>query len=178
MPKKSTPPALPQLLVIEQQPLASIILPAQSLKRHPERQIEQLADSIRRFGFNDPIALDEAGTILEGHGRLLAAQRLGLSEVPVIHLVHLSPAEKRAYRIAHNKICQNSDFDLDLLRQEFEAIKALDLELVNFTGFEEAELSDLLADPVLPELSPELNESILDNHTVTCPHCGGTVYVN
>lgn len=164
-------------LHITSTPTHDITLPAQFLKEHPERQISQIAASIEAFGFNDPVAMDETGEIIEGVGRVLAARRLGLSEIPVILLGHLNAAQKKAYRIAHNKICQNSGFNLDLLRIEFEALSQLDASLLETTGFEEAELSELLTLAPLPELSPELSETLQNAKKVTCPHCGGVVHV-
>jgi ParB-like chromosome segregation protein Spo0J len=158
--------------------LDKIKLPDKSLKEHPERQIRQIAQSIREFGFNDPVAVDEKGEIVEGVGRVLAARELEMAEIPVISLKHLSEPQKRAYRIAHNKICLNSEFNLEILRLEFEALSQLNEQaLLESTGFEAAELEDLLAVPDLPELGGELTGSMKDAPTVICPHCGEAVYV-
>ena len=164
-------------LEIKALPLSKIKLPKQSLKEHPERQIRQIIDSIQAFGFNDPVAVDESNQIIEGVGRVLAAQELGLKEIPVILLKHLSPTQKQAYRIAHNKICLNSEFNLEFLRLEFEALAQLDESLLGMTGFATAEIEDLLKTPTLPELGAELTEGMSDAATVICPHCGGQVYV-
>jgi ParB-like chromosome segregation protein Spo0J len=157
--------------------LSHIQLPTKRLKSHPVKHIQQIADSIQAFGFNDPIAVDEAGEIVEGVGRYLAAQRLGLETLPVIRLSHLSEAQKKAYRIAHNKIASNTGFDLAALRSEFEALCQLDESLLSLTGFERIELDDLLKLRELPELAPELTESLSESKTVNCPHCGGLVHV-
>ncbi|MBY0404193.1 MAG: ParB/Srx family N-terminal domain-containing protein, partial [Cyanobacteria bacterium] len=95
--------------------LSEIRLPARSLKEHPERQLTQIIRSIESFGFNDPIAVDDQGEVIEGVGRFLAAQALKLETIPVIRLTHLTLSQKRAYRIAHNKICLNTGFDLRAL---------------------------------------------------------------
>lgn len=158
-------------------PFVKIRLPQQSLKEHPTKQIQQIADSIKAFGFNDPVAVDENHEIIEGVGRVLAAQELGLKAIPVIVLKHLNEAQKQAYRIAHNKICLNSDFNLEALRLEFEALSQLDESLLAVTGFETAEIDDLLTVPVLPELDVELTETLKEGATVICPHCGETIYV-
>lgn len=159
-------------------PLTEIHLPKRLLKEHPQSQIRQIADSIRAFGFNDPIAIDESGDIIEGVGRILAARLLGLAEIPVIRLGHLNKAQRRAYRIAHNKITLNSGFDLEALREEFDVLSQLDPSLLEVTGFESAELEDLLKLPEIPGLGKELTESLKNqNKTVICPHCGGTVHV-
>ncbi len=157
--------------------LVKIRLPQQSLKEHPEKQIKQIADSIQTFGFNDPVAVDENNEIIEGVGRVLAARKLGLKALPVIVLKHFNEAQKQAYRIAHNKICLNSDFNLEALRLEFESLAQLDESLLAATGFEEAELNDLLTLPVLPELGAELTDILKEGATIICPHCGETIYV-
>lgn len=157
--------------------IGKIRLPEPSLKEHPAKQIRQIADSIQAFGFNDPVAVDENNEIIEGVGRVLAAKELGFKTIPVISLKHLNDAQKQAYRIAHNKICLNSEFNLEALRLEFEALSQLDESLLAVTGFETAEIDDLLTVPVLPELDLELTETLKEGATVICPHCGETIYV-
>lgn len=108
-------------------------------KKHPDWQVEQIANSIQAFGFNDPIAVtrDIAGhnVIVEGHGRLLAAKLLGMDEVPVIRLDHLDDEARRAYTITHNKLTMNTDFDSAILMSELDAIEGFDM--TEF-GFEDA----------------------------------------
>lgn len=112
---------------------------------HPEEQILALCEGIQRFGFTNPILLDAQGEIIAGHGRLEAAQRLQLEEVPCIVLGHLSEAEKRAYRIADNKLAHRSSFDMDALLREFEGIAELDATFdLGLTGFEQGELDALM----------------------------------
>ncbi|MGG6796374.1 UNVERIFIED_CONTAM: ParB N-terminal domain-containing protein, partial [Streptococcus canis] len=94
--------------------LLSDITPYESnAKKHPKYQIDQIKESIKTFGNNDPIAIDENNVIIEGHGRYLALKELGYKQVPVIRLKHLSDEQKRAYLLAHNKITLNTDFDMD-----------------------------------------------------------------
>jgi ParB-like chromosome segregation protein Spo0J len=85
-------------------------------KLHPKEQVAQIVKSITEFGFNDPIAISETGEIIEGHGRLLAVQELGYSEVPCIRLTHLNEEQRRAYILAHNKLTVNTGFDTGLRR--------------------------------------------------------------
>src|SRR5277367_125068 len=87
-------------------------------RRHSDAQIAQIAGSIQAFGFNSPILVDATGGIIAGHGRHLAALKLGLETAPVVVLDHLSGAEKRAYILADNKLAELSSFDDDLLRAE------------------------------------------------------------
>lgn len=101
-------------------------------KEHPQWQIEQIMSSIKQFGFNDPIAIDENNTIIEGHGRLYALQELGENEVECIRLSHLTEEQKKAYILAHNKLTMNTDFDLDLLQLELDNIIDIDMSEFGF----------------------------------------------
>ena len=111
-------------------------------KEHPDWQIEQIANSIKEFGFNDPIAINTDNQIIEGHGRLLAAKQLRLSEIPCIVLDGLTEVQERAYIIAHNKTTMNTDFDLDRLQYELNTLKVEDFDL-SLTGFSEYEIDKL-----------------------------------
>ncbi|MEM1103594.1 MAG: ParB/Srx family N-terminal domain-containing protein [Pseudomonadota bacterium] len=109
-------------------------------------KINQIAASIRRFGFTNPVLLDGEGTILAGHGRAAAAKRLGMQEVPTLRLDHLNAAERRAYVLADNKIAANAGWDAELLRLELGALAAepdLDFD-VEITGFETPEIDLIL----------------------------------
>lgn len=106
-------------------------------KIHDEKQIKQIVKSIKEFGFNDPIAIDENNVIIEGHGRLYALQKLEYEEVPCIRLNHLNEQQKKAYILAHNKLTMNTGFDLDLLEEELIAIE--DFDMTEF-GFDEIDI--------------------------------------
>lgn len=112
-------------------------------RTHPEWQVAQIANSISEFGFVSPCLVGEDGVLIAGHGRLMAAQRLGLEEVPVIVLDHLSDAQRRALVIADNKIAANAGWDEDMLREELAALAhdSFDLDLL---GFSEEELGELM----------------------------------
>lgn len=119
-------------------------------RTHSDEQVAQIAASIREFGFNNPILADETSTIIAGHGRLAAALRLGLDTVPVIVLAHLTPAQRRAYILADNKLAANAGWNKDLLRAELlELLPDMDLALL---GFSTADLQDLLIDDAGPGL--------------------------
>jgi DNA modification methylase len=130
---------------VERWPLARLLPYAANARTHPDEQIAQIAGSIAEFGFNVPCLVDDRGVLIAGHGRLLAAQRLGLVEVPVIRLGHLTDAQARAYRLADNRIALNGDWDEALLSAELARLKddGVDLELL---GWGEDELDRLLAD--------------------------------
>jgi DNA modification methylase len=124
--------------------LDKLIPYAKNPRTHSDAQIAQIAASIKAFGFNNPILVDSNSGIIAGHGRLLAARQLGLEEVPVIVLDHLSEIEKRAYIIADNQLALNAGWDEELLRLEMAALQEDDFD-VNLIGFEDDELARLLA---------------------------------
>ena len=101
-------------------------------KQHDDTQIEQIIESIKEFGFNDPIGIDENGVVIEGHGRLLAALRMGLQEVPVFRIGGLSEEQKNAYRIVHNQLTNNTGFDDDILQNEISKITDIDMSRFSF----------------------------------------------
>ena len=115
-------------------------------RTHSKKQIRQIVASIRQFGFTVPVLIDEAETILAGHGRVAAATVLGLTTVPCLQLTHLSEAQKRAYVLADNKLALNAGWDEDLLAKELGALLATDLDLdIGVTGFSIPEVDTLLA---------------------------------
>tara|TARA_Y100001963_G_scaffold63556_1_gene88543 strand:+ start:69 stop:1361 length:1293 start_codon:yes stop_codon:yes gene_type:complete len=130
---------------IEQRKIAELIPFARNSRTHSEEQIAQIAASIREFGWTNPILVDEENTIVAGHGRLSAANRLGMAEVPVITLNGLTAAQKRALVIADNKLALNAGWDMELLSSEIEGLKDEDFDL-SLLGFNEDELAALLAE--------------------------------
>lgn len=101
-------------------------------KLHPPEQIEQIKKSIKDFGNNDPIAIDENGVIIEGHGRYEALKELGFKEIEVIRLSHLSEQQKKAYSLIHNKLTMNTDFDYNILDSELAYINEIDMSVFGF----------------------------------------------
>ena len=167
-------------------------------KRHSEKQIAELARSVQKFGFNDPIEVDENYLIISGYGRYLAAKHLGMSEIPVVRYSHLSPAEKRAYAIAANKIAEHSEWDNAVLTEDFALFATPEVDIdARDTGFETVEIDEIScvldgegsADPAdqIEELEAEQQPVtkpgemwLLDQHIVfvlmrcnatTTPHC-------
>lgn len=134
-------------LKIEYVDIATLNPYRRNVKLHPDKQVKQIMRSIEEFGFNDPIGIDKKdGIIIEGHGRLLAAYKLGITEIPVIDLSHLNKKEQQLYRIAHNKLTMNTDMDLDLLIDEFEELKVDKSVDLTLTGYNEEELEILTLD--------------------------------
>lgn len=134
--------------------LSRLIPYARNSRTHSDAQVAQIAASIKEFGFTNPILIDEAGGIIAGHGRVLAAQKLGLKTVPAITLSHLSETQRRAYIIADNKLALNAGWDDEMLRLEFSELEqaGFDLEL---TGFSLDEIEDLQIEEIADGLTDE-----------------------
>jgi hypothetical protein len=130
---------------------------AKNARTHSEAQIGQIAASIKEFGFTQPVLLDGQNGIIAGHGRVLAALKLDLDQVPTIELQHLSATQKQAYIIADNKLALNSSWDDQLLALEVEELKAVDFDL-SLIGFHSFELPELEGDKPETEDAPEDDE--------------------
>jgi len=134
-------------LQIEQTPIHALRPHRQNARTHSNRQLRQIANSIRRFGFCNAILVDDDLTILAGHGRVEAATQLGLTSVPTVRLSHLSEADKRAYVIADNRLAEKAGWDRNLLAIELQDLIDIGFE-VELTGFETPEI-DLLLEEAL-----------------------------
>lgn len=134
---------------IEQVAIDTLIPYARNSRTHSDEQVAQVAASIREFGFTNPVLIDADGGIIAGHGRVLAARKLQLKEVPCIRLSHLTETQKKAYIIADNKLALNAGWDDELLKLELGELdlEGFDLEL---TGFTQEEI-----DQLNPEQIPE-----------------------
>src|SRR6266852_5533307 len=126
-------------LQIEQMPIHALRPQDRNARTHSKRQIRQIADSMKRFGFTNPILTDDNLQIIAGHGRHEAAKLLGMTTVPSIRLSHMSEAEKRAYIIADNEIALKAGWDREILALEMQGLIDLGFE-VELTGFEAAEI--------------------------------------
>jgi hypothetical protein len=142
-------------LSIEYQAVSALKPRTCNPRTHSKKQIAQIANAIRRFGFTNPVLVDDANGIIAGHGRIEAAKTIGLAEVPTVRLSDLSEAEIRAYVIADNKLAENAGWDRNLLGLELQYLTELDIDFdVTITGFELPEI-DLL----IGELSPAANDN-------------------
>ncbi|CAB4168878.1 ParB/Sulfiredoxin [uncultured Caudovirales phage] len=126
---------------IEKVAIENLIPYARNSRTHSDEQVAQIAASIKEFGFNNPVLIDESGSIIAGHGRILAARKLGLNEAPCIRLSHLSETQRRAYVIADNKLALNAGWDIDMLKIELSELDLDGFDLT-LTGFGEDELLD------------------------------------
>ena len=128
---------------VEKVSIEKLIPYARNARTHNEAQVSQIASSIKEFGFNNPILISDDYSIIAGHGRLAAARKLGLAEVPVIKLSHLSDTQRKAYVLADNRLALNAGWDNDLLKLELIELKAKDIDL-EMLGFSAEELDGLL----------------------------------
>jgi DNA modification methylase len=170
---------------IEQIKTEKLIPYARNSRLHSQEQIAQISASIREFGFNNPVLIDKDNGIIAGHGRVLAAQKLGLDEVPCLRLSHLTDIQKRAYIIADNRLAETGGgWDTELLALEIEDLRLEDFD-IDLTGFDAAALSDLFSDGLVgesegltdPDDAPDLQENpttkfgdiwLLGNHRLIC----------
>ena len=167
-------------LVIAYQPVSALRPDPRNARTHSKRQIEQIQTSITSFGFTNPILADPEGHVIAGHGRLQAAREMGLNEVPTIILSGLSEIQKRALRIADNKIALNAGWDLEILQQELGELASIDVDIdPTLTGFTTGEIDVILTsvgdpdDEVIPAVraTPKTKFGdiwILGDHRVGC----------
>jgi hypothetical protein len=177
---KASSLAVPLRLAITYRAVGDLIPDPRNARTHPKRQIDQLKASIEAFGFTNPILADPEGHIIAGHGRLQAASAMGFTEVPTIILSGLSETQKRALRIADNKIALNAGWDLEILQLELSELASLDVDIdPTLTGFSTGEIDVILtsaADPddeVIPPIptTPRTKPGdirILGDHRVGC----------
>ena len=146
-------------------------------RTHSKTQIEQLKASLQEFGFTNPVLIDGRRNVIAGHGRLLAAEALGIKEVPTIALCGLTPEQAKAYRLADNQIALNSAWDLDLLAADFNALEgAFEPATLGFSFDQAAAFADATQDGVeteslLPTGSPKTKPGdlwLLGNHRLKC----------
>src|SRR5262245_11646729 len=128
---------------IEYTPVHELRPHPNNARTHSKKQLRQIAKSIEKFGFCNPILIDDAKQIIAGHGRAKAAELLGIDAVPTCRLSHLSEADKRAYVLADNKLAEKAGWDRDLLAIELQGLIELDVD-IELTGFEMAEIDFIL----------------------------------
>ena len=165
----------PELRVV-QVPIEELVPYEGNAKLHPSTQVDQIATSINDLGFNSPILAwhddDGSAVIVAGHGRLMAAMELGMTELPVVFLDHLTDEQRRAYVLIDNKLTMNSGFDFELLNEELDAIVDINMEDYGFDSFDDVggmDFSEFGGDE-LSEDSYEEPEKVM----YRCPNCGHT----
>ena len=182
---------------LEQVDVDSLMMYEANARTHSENQIAQIVKSIKKFGFCAPCLVDDDGVLIAGHGRLMAAKRLGMDKIPTVKISHLTPTQIKAYRIADNQLALNSGWDISLLGLELKDLQneKFDLTLLGF----DADLSGL---PFSPSLDPKMTFHEIDEGEfadaaaqrdqqfegirsdkasggieVICPHCTETFHV-
>jgi ParB-like chromosome segregation protein Spo0J len=169
---KASKPTPGQPLQIEQVAVSALIPYARNSRTHSDEQVAQIAASIREFGFTNPVLIDADSGIIAGHGRVMAARKLGMDTVPCLRLGHLSDTQKRAYIIADNKLALNSGWDDESLQIELLALNddSFKMELLGFDA-NELNLAMGLGADFLP--GDEEDQGKLDEKSpISCPSCG------
>jgi ParB-like chromosome segregation protein Spo0J len=161
-----------QTPTIEMLAIEGLIPYANNSRTHDDAQVAQIAASIKEFRFTNPVLIDADGGVIAGHGRILAARKLKLAEVPCIRLSHLTETQKRAYVIADNKLALNAGWDAELLEGELQALHAdeFDMGLLGFSA-QELELS-MGIELDAPESSSKEIDTDDYNMGCKCPKCG------
>jgi len=174
---------------LELRPVSSLALYASNPRTHTIKQIRQIADSIREFGWTNPVLIDGDDNVIAGHGRIEAAKLLGETQIPVLLLEHLNEAQKRAYIIADNKLAENAGWDEALLAIELQGLLDLEIDFdIELTGFETGEIDVLigsaatsepeeveLPDPDAPVVSRQGDLWLIGPHRILC---GNTLEAN
>jgi len=157
---------------ITQKKVDSLIPYINNSRTHSDEQVAQLAASIKEFGWTNPILVDGDNSIIAGHGRLLAARKLGYKEVPTIELADLTETQKKAYIIADNKLALNAGWDNEILSIELGSLQSANFN-IELLGFDAIELSDLF-DEQIKELKSNTEEIDPDEYDMNCkcPKCG------
>jgi DNA modification methylase len=139
---------------VERRPISELIPYARNSRTHSDAQVAQIAASIREWGWTMPILVDEDGNVIAGHGRIMAAQKLGIADVPCMTATGWSEAKRRAYVIADNKLALNAGWDDEMLRVEFGELRDLDFDL-SLTGFDDSEIDALFPTEIAQGLTDE-----------------------
>ena len=156
---------------LEHLPTAALIPYARNARTHSEAQVNQIAASIDEFGFTNPVLIDADNGIIAGHGRVMAAGRLGLTNVPCIRLSHLTDAQKRAYILADNQLALNAGWDEELLRLELLYLQELDFNL-DLIGFDDEYLSKFIGQLEVENTQPPKQFNYQEKYAVLieCPN--------
>jgi DNA modification methylase len=161
---------------IENLSIATLKPYPKNARTHSKKQIRQIADSITRFGFTNPVLIDKENTILAGHGRVEAAKLLGRQDVPCIRLEHMTPQQKRAYVLADNKLALNAGWDEDLLAEELKELLLQDEFTIDVTGFSIAEVDHIIENSFKEEAGDPREDQLPAPDSVTSRCTPGDVW--
>ena len=157
-------------LQVEMVNISELVPYAKNSRTHSDQQIDQIAKSIKQFGFTNPVLIHKGGKIIAGHGRVLAASRINQMEIPVIRLEHLTDFQAKALVIADNQIAMMAGWDFDVLASEIDALNDQEFDL-DLLGFTKEELDDLIGSPDEPLETPEEKPKKPESDTTICPKC-------
>ena len=144
-------------LSIEYRNIEDLIPYVNNSRTHSDEQVTQIASSIKEFGFTNPILIDEQGGVIAGHGRLMAAKKLKLEQVPTIKMQGLTDAQRKAYVIADNKLALNAGWDFDLLKIEIESLQSINFD-IDLLGFDESEIDSIFGNIEDDEIEQGLSD--------------------
>jgi DNA modification methylase len=174
----------------ERWPLERLVPYARNSRTHSDQQVAQIAASIREWGWTTPVLVDPDGMIIAGHGRVMAARKLGMAEVPVMVAEGWTDAQKRAYVLADNQLAMNAGWDAELLKLELVDLQGMDFD-VSLLGFDDDALSKILADPTEgltdPDAVPEAPAEpvtrlgdvwVMGKHRIVCGDCTDPLVVD
>lgn len=160
---------------LEMVKVGDLIPYAKNSRTHSPEQVAQIAGSIREFGFTNPVLIDGENSIIAGHGRVMAAQKLGMAEVPCMKLTHLTETQKRAYVIADNRLALNAGWDMEMLKLELSDLKEEDFNL-DLLGFDNFAIEQILNPNERNDEAPESSGREVDidgmEMQCACPKCG------
>jgi ParB-like chromosome segregation protein Spo0J len=163
---------------LEQIAIEALIPYARNARKHSDEQVAQIAASIREFGFNAPVLVDADNGIIAGHGRVLAARKLGLTDVPCVRLSHLSDTQRRAYVLADNKLALNAEWDEEMLGLELSDLREVDFDL-GLTGFDAEKIEARLnPDAKTNDISQEWDDAQMPPYDGSPKGEGGTIIVH
>ena len=149
-------------------------------KKHPEKQLEKIAASIKEYGFKNPVLIDKNNVIIAGHCRTLAAERIGMQEVPCIDCSDLNTKQVKALRLMDNKSAELAEWDFDNIKAELEELKLEEFD-IDLTGFEIEDIEDLLKEKENINLDDFFEENTKpkekEKKVLICPHCGEEIEV-
>ena len=156
---------------VERRKTDSLVFYARNARTHSDEQVAQIAASIKEWGWTVPILVDEDNGIIAGHGRVLAARKLGLADCPVMVAAGWTEAQKRAYVIADNKLALNAGWDMMTLANEFYALNGVGFDL-GVTGFGTGELASMMFEPNFEPATADEQGRLDEKKKCQCPECG------
>lgn len=156
---------------VERRPIEALVPYVNNARTHSDEQVAQIAASMKEWGWTNPVLVDETGMIIAGHGRVMAARKLGLAEVPVMVAEGWTEAQKKAYVLADNQLALNSGWQLETLSVELHGLNGAGFDL-GLTGFGADELTEIMFEPNFEPATADEQGRLDEKKKCTCPECG------